>query len=136
MPLYVTHDHSGDLLDVGIYLQPYSNVGYKGLYGEAPDYLDVLDWGTTVNKGLMANMDPIATSTTSDLQFKSGTAPVGDSLANKIPLATAAVLGATSTVAGHFPVGGTAHVTMKVSVPATETDAGNRHISLWLAYNL
>jgi hypothetical protein len=135
IPVYVSHDSVSDLLNVGVYLQPFSGTGYVGLYGPSQDYLDFLDWGTNTGKGLIANMDAAATTAPFDNQFKSGPSATGASATNAIPLSTAMFAAGSSTDAGHFPVGNTGHMTFKMAIPGSEGDTGLRQASVFLRFD-
>jgi hypothetical protein len=137
IPIHITHDSVTALQSVGVYLQPYSGTGYVGLYGPSQDYLDILDWGLHISgtRGLNVNMDRAATTAPFDNFLKSGVSATGASATNAIPLSTAMFLAASSTGPGHFPVGNTAHMTLKMSIPPTETDIGLRQASLFLKFD-
>lgn len=130
--VFVTHDSPGDLWNVGFYIQPHAGFTYTGYYGEAQDYQNILEWGDTAGKGLMLNQDIAATSTASDVQITDAT---GHSRLAAIPLESVAVLGGGSTAQGHFPVGSTCKLIMKLSVPVTETAQAVRNFSLFLNYD-
>ncbi len=124
IPVYVKHDSPSDLQGVGFYLQPYAGDGYKGTYGETADYLKWLTWGQTVGEGLILNPDAQNTAIGSDVQFKGGGSPVGDSMKNPIMAQPSMFVGGQGTAQGHFPAGVEAHFTLKLGIPATETAAG------------
>jgi len=132
IPIYVSHDAIADLLNVGVYVQPFSGSSYVGLYGASQDYLDILDWGTNAGKGLNMNIDAAATSVPFDNYFIAST---GASATNAVPFSTAMFAAGSSTDAGHFPVGNTGHMTFKASIPATETNTGLRMASLFLRFD-
>lgn len=135
IPIYISHDSVSDLLNSGLYIQPFSGTGYVGLYGPSQDYLDILDWGTTATKGLVANMDAAATTAPFDNQIQSGASATGASATNAVPLSTAMFPAAASTEAGHFPINNTGHFTLKMSVPNTESNTGLRMASIFLRFD-
>lgn len=135
IPVYVSHDSITDLQGVGLYIQPFSGQGYTGVYGASQDYLDFLDWGTSADKGLIANLDAAATDTSFDNPFRGGTSQQGASATDAIPFATEMFTSGSSTGTGHFPVGDTAHYTLKLAIPATETSVGERMVSTFLRFD-
>ncbi len=137
IPVHITHDSLSALQNVAVYLQPFAGTGYIGLYGPSQDYLDVLDWGTNASpqKGLIANMDRAATTAPFDRPFRSGPSSTGASGTNAIPFSTAMFLAGSSTAQGHFPVANTAHMTLKLAIPSSESDVGLRQWSLFLRFD-
>lgn len=134
IPIYMHHDSVSDLQNVGIYLQPFSGTGYVGLYGASQDYLDFLDWGTN-GTGLNVNMDAAATSVPFDKFLQSGVSATGASATNAVPLATDMFTSGNSTAAGHFPASETGHLSLKMSIPGTESNTGLRQASLFLRFD-
>jgi len=133
VPIYVKHDHSNKLSNVGMYIQPFTGTSYVGLYGQNQDYLKVLEWGQTANKGLLINVDAANTSALEDKQVKVGT---GDAPSHAIPFETSMFNAGDSTAQGDFPVNKEAHFTLKLSIPSTELDAGVGTISQFLKFDL
>lgn len=132
--VYVYHDSTNDLTNCGFFIQPYAGLGYNGQYGESFDYLNVLDWGTEVGKGLIINQTTDFNTSSDKRFFYDGVNGSGASYENFIPLETNAVVGGGGTAQGHFPAGSTAKFILKTIAPATETSPGTRNISLFLHF--
>lgn len=134
--VYITHDYTGALRNVGLYLTPYTDQGYVGIYGESEDYNRVLSWGTNTGKGLVANLDA-SSDTAYDYTFQyNGTTGTGYSYVTPIILTTNCFVYGTATAAGHFPNGGTAQVIFKMSVPSGETALGEGMFSIKIFYEV
>lgn len=134
--VYLTHDYTGALKNVGLFLTPYSDQGYVGIYGESEDYNRVLSWGTNANKGIIVNMDT-ASSTVYDKTFVyDGSTGTGYSYVSAIRLTTNCFVSGVSTAPGHFPSGGTAHLLFKIAVPAGETSLGQGMYSIKVFYEI
>lgn len=134
--VYIKHNYPGSLKRVGLYITPYADNGYVGIYGESEDYNRVLEWGNEPDKGLVMNFD---TNTSTDYDVKvyyDGTDGTGYSYLTNIPLGTKCFLGAASTAEGHFPAGATAKVTFKINVPSTEVALGQGMFSVKVFYEV
>lgn len=135
-PLYISHDGTADLHNVSLYVRPYAGQSYLGVYGEAQDYNRLVVWGNEADKGLIINL-ATNTSTTLNRQVyydSTNQTGLGYSALSAIPLATECFLGAGSTAPGHFPAGETAHVTLFLSIPGTETAPGPSVVDLGIFY--
>jgi len=134
--LYLVHDSTSTLENVGFFIQPFSGTGYVGLYGESVDYLDVLEWGTQAGKGLLINQDSTSTGTSYETKFVGGTSSVGDNYANAIELDKNVFAWHTSTSGltnGEFPANHTAHFTLQLSVPSTALP-GTKMLGMFLKW--
>jgi len=137
LDLYIRHDATaGPITDAGFFMQPYSGTGYTGV-GTQTDYIEIMGWGSTSTStndgGFYLNQDAVGTHPEAGfIVHEPGT---GDS-SNKLDLSTAAITGTgTGTYQdGEIPLGGEAHVKVRLAVPAYEDTAGIRFFDHILAY--
>lgn len=134
--VYLTHDYTGALRNVGLFLSPYTDQGYVGLYGESEDYNRVLSWGTNAAKGLVVNMHT-ASDTAYEKTFSyNGSTGTGYSYITAIQLMTNAIIGGGATAIGHMPANSTAHLLFKLAIPAGETALGQGMFSVKVFYEI
>jgi hypothetical protein len=135
--LYIRHNATAaPITSVGFFIQPYSGTGYTGV-GTQADYIEIMGWGSTAtstnDSGFYLNQNHAGGFPDGDYTVhKPGQ---GDS-ATKISLGTAAINGTgTGTYQdGEIPLGGEAHIKVKIAVPAVEDTAGVRFFDQVLAY--
>lgn len=134
--IYITHDHTSALYNVGLYIRPYNGNAYVGVYGESNDYNKVLDWGNNLGKGLVICFDTATGTAFNVTPYYNSTTQVGtgNSVVNAIPLTTNVFLNGSSTAQGHFPAGETAHVTLLLSIPSSETVPASNQIDISVTY--
>lgn len=134
--VYVTHDYTGALRNVGLFLSPYTDRGYVGIYGESEDYNRVLSWGTNSGKGILVNMHT-ASNTAYDKTFSyDGSTGTGYSYITAMTLNTLCFVSGVSTAPGHFPANGTAQLLFKIAVPPGETSLGQGMFSVKIFYEV
>lgn len=135
--LYIRHNATAaPINNVGFFIQPYSGTGYTGV-GTQTDFIELMGWGSTAvstnDSGFYLNQDHIgAFPEAGFVVHKPGQ---GDS-ATKIALSTSAINGTgTGTyVNGEIPLGGEAHLKVRLAVPTSEDTAGVRFFDQVLAY--
>ena len=135
--LYIRHNATAaPITNAGFFIQPYSGTGYTGV-GTQSDYIEIMGWGSTAtstnDSGFYLNQNHGGSFPEDDYTVhKPGQ---GDS-ATKISLSTSAINGTgTGTYQnGEIPLGGEAHIKVRLAVPSDEDTAGVRFFDQVLAY--
>ena len=137
--IFISHDAVvNSITDCAIYAIRYAGSNYLGTDADA-DFTEIMGWGDAATGGVKVVMDGWTGWASGEnavgtwLLFKNGYGDVD----NQIPLdKDAVVVGTVPSSNGEIPVGGEAHIQVKVAVPSSVPGgAGYRAFSLVFAYS-
>lgn len=137
--VFISHDALvSSITDVALYVTRDVSSSYSGVDADA-DLTEILGWGDAATGGFKIVMDGWDMWTSGEntdgtwLTFKNGYGDVD----SQIPLAKESiVVGTPPGTDGSIPVGGTAHIQVKVDVPSSVPAGANyRGINLVVAYS-
>jgi len=141
--VFISHDAVvNSIEDCAIFAARYAGSNYLGLDADA-DFTEIMGWGdSTPGEGIQLVMDGWAGWTGGENGVLSGTGTwltikngYGD-IDSQIPLdKDSIVVGTPPALDGEIPVGGEAHVQIKVGVPSSGLVAGYRAFSMVFAYS-
>lgn len=124
--LYISHDAEiSAITGCAMYITEYTGSNYLGS-STADDLVELLGWGDG-GDGIQLSQDQGSSWTT----IKNGTGDID----NEITLAISAVTTGTPAGVGQIPVGGEAHLQVKVTVPSPSGGAGYRAFSMVFEYS-
>ena len=135
--VFISHDAIiAAITDCKLYVTRYAGSNYLGSDADQ-DYTDIMGWGDAETGGIKLSMSP-PPSWTVGTEFPSGWHDIknlyGD-VNSQLPLPEEAVIIGEAANPGEIPVGGEAHIQVKVAVPASPGSAGYKAFSLVFAYS-
>lgn len=123
--LYITHNSANPLTNFQFYLE--IETAYEGSSIAISDLDAMIDWAED-GYGLQLNMNNTGS-------FPSGSWVSISDVSNPTSLAKEAIAAPdTPSTNGIIPVGKTAHIKIRISVPPSETEASLKHIKLSYSY--
>lgn len=134
--LFISHDATVNAItDVSLYVMRNVDTSYGGSDPDS-EFSTLMGWGDAATGGIKLSMTPDVGWTSGEfasgwLTLKNG---YGDS-SSQLTLITDAVVVGTPSSAGEIPVGGSAHVQLKVDVPSAFGSAGTYGFTFVVAYS-
>jgi hypothetical protein len=130
--LYIVHDGTEKITDVGFYIQAYTGT-YTGTFDAATDYAEILGWGNDDSaEGFLINQNHITSPPGTYVTHKTGQGTVTVPIDLDGDCITVASGGpGTDTEIG---VSEEAHIKVRIAVPLAEGDAGTRQFDQCLKY--